>query len=71
MWVEKYQRQKNELSSNAVQQQAEVKGKTALVKASQAVRVGHGDGRPGRGRSDKEAPALTGSGPEIRALSCL
>lgn len=38
--------------------------------ASQAVRVGHGDRRPGRGSSDKEAPALTGLRREIRAQGC-
>lgn len=44
---------------------------TASQTVSQAVRVGHGDRRPGKGSNDKEAPALTGLRPEIRALSCL
>lgn len=43
---------------------------TASQIGSQAVRVGHGDWRPGRGSSDKEAPALMGLRPEIRARSC-
>lgn len=41
-----------------------------MVTACQIVGVGHGDMRPGRGSGDKEAPALTGLGPEIRAQSC-
>lgn len=42
---------------------------TASQIVSQAVRVGHGDRRPSRGSRDKEAPALTGLRPEIRARS--
>lgn len=43
---------------------------TASQIVSQADRVGHGDRRPGRGSSDKEAAALTGLRPVIRARSC-
>lgn len=43
---------------------------TASQIVSQAVGAGHGDRRPGRGSGDKEAPALTGLRPEIRARSC-